>query len=503
MQTLVDLIWTPVEDWDSKARPAFQQALAPRYPRIQDSTPERSEEKRFQLRLNADVKDKARSAPFVALIAPDQERSGPYGGMSFVMFPPTEGAGPALIGMVVGTNGLSPDDGILGRPGHARKVRAICRWLNRRMAAACKGEEETRAWARHDPTRIDQDLPKAVKHSLEAWPGARDKYGRFLYATFRPPQTPTDEARALVRDALAAFIDLFFDERGIAPLKDASQEVERIRRGWLSTLLPDLSDGGVVRLLKERRYAVIEGPPGTGKTEMALRIKADHYKGRGKVVQFHPGTTHEDFIGGLSPVRSDGAMGFTFAPKPGILMEAAREAGNEPYLLIIDEINRADLAKVLGEAIYLFEPGVQRSLDLPYDFPYVGRHFSLPANLHVLGTMNSADRSIAILDVAVRRRFAFTPLWPQLAVVEGHGGPRMQRLFHDLLLLFVEHASDDAFVLMPGHAWFLAPDSQADSAIRTRIRPLLEEYLAQGYVAGFADEIRAFLDRLPDLSVQA
>ena len=134
----------------------------------------------------------------------------------------------------------------------------------------------------------------------------------------------------------------------------------------------------------------------------------------GQTIQFHPNTTYENFVGGLAPLQESGnendGLGFRFAPKTGFLIEAAAEAIQNPsrdYLLHIDEINRADLGKILGEAIYLFEPDPEspREISLAYDFgePYF-RKLQLPNNLHVLGTMNSADRSIAILDVAVRRR---------------------------------------------------------------------------------------------------
>lgn len=200
-------------------------------------------------------------------------------------------------------------------------------------------------------------------------------------------------------------------------------------------------------------------------------------------------------------------MGFTFRPVAGHLIEAAAEASRDetmPYLLVIDESNRADLAKVLGEAIYLFESDQSdRTVTLAHHFDVLGDRegkrsdkLRLPKNLHVLGTMNSADRSIAILDVAVRRRFAFVPLWPQLSVVEKYAGEIMRQHFHDLLMLFVEHASDEALPLTPGHSYFLATDAEAPSRLATSLRPLLEEYLAQGYVAGFADELRAYLDRI-------
>jgi 5-methylcytosine-specific restriction protein B len=114
--------------------------------------------------------------------------------------------------------------------------------------------------------------------------------------------------------------------------------------------------------------------------------------------------------------------------------------------------------------------------------------------------MNSADRSIAIVDVAVRRRFAFVPLWPQMSVVKEHGCDLMQLAFQEITDIFVEHAQEDAFNLVPGHSYFLEKDElQARVSLKTGLATLLEEYLAQGYVGGFSEEILGYLQWIRSL----
>jgi 5-methylcytosine-specific restriction protein B len=301
-------------------------------------------------------------------------------------------------------------------------------------------------------------------------------------------------------------LDVMFEERGFLPLKEFQEDWRKIRDAWFSRLMPLTTSESVLRLLNQRRYVILQGPPGTGKTRMARQLLEGAYAGFGNSIQFHPNTTYENFIGGLAPITSEGAagsIGFRFAPARGFLMEAAKSAykNNErPYLLHIDEINRADLGKILGEAIYLLEsnPESPRQIDLPYDFgPPFHRHLKLPNNLHILGTMNSADRSIAILDVAVRRRFAFLSLWPDSSAIKQFGCGLTQEAFERLTSIFVEHAAEDALALVPGHSYFLTRDeTQAKTDLLTNLAPLLIEYLAQGYVSGFAEPIRDYLQWL-------
>ncbi len=427
---------------------------------------------------------------FAAYIHPSNATSGAYGGLSFVIFPATDA--PCLVALVVGTQGLSPDQQILGRPGHARKSRAICEWLN----ALAKRQV---AWYKHDPTRTDIAVPATVQQGWPEYKRVFDRYGGVVYACFRPPT----EEPTLAYKGIVALLDLYMSERGFDPLNRFMGESTDIRQEWLAQVTPSVNREAVVSLLQSRRFGILQGPPGTGKTRMALEILDRDYAGRGFTIQCHASTTYEDIIGGLAPVHSGSALGLQFAPRRGALMEAATLArdSSDKYLLVLDEINRTDLAKVLGEGLFLLEPHEgSRTIRLPYDFgePWFST-FSLPDNLHILGTMNSADRSIGIVDIAVRRRFAFVSLWPSIDVVRENACETMQSAFRRLLQIFLEYATDEAFSMMPGHSYFLEKDeSKAKTRLATELAPLLNEYLAQGYVSGFAEEIRAYLQWLQD-----
>ena len=478
---LVEIVHSQsMDDWQARNQAAFEGLFGSRYPK--------SARDLYKLRAPKDTQ-----IPYAAYIHPSNPDSGAYAGLCFVMFPISDG--PCLFGLGIGTQGLSPDEAILGRPGHARKAIAICDWL-----AAAFGDGSRVTWARRDPTQLDVSLPSDLTVEWPEYQQVFDRYGKapgsVLYALYRPTAD-----RAATERALAAFLDLLFAEKNVEPMAAHKKQALADRAAWSSLILPDLQQGTVADLLRQRRFVILQGPPGTGKTRMAEEILKKVYLGRGRTIQFHPNTTYENFIGGLAPVSSAGALGLQFAPLPGALMRAAAEATetDQPYLLHIDEINRADLGKILGEAIYLLEPSApERTVDLPLDFgPPHGARLRLPPNLHILGTMNSSDRSIAILDVAVRRRFAFASLWPQMSVVRQFGGEVMRDAFQRLLDIFIDHAPEDAFALLPGHSYFLEiDDALAKPRLRVTLTPLLEEYLAQGYVSGFAEQIRSYLQWL-------
>ncbi len=480
MQKLLNLVYEhSLDTWSEKADEAFKELFgaAGRYP----------ERAGKAVQIRAPKFSAENNVPFSTLIEPSNPKSGPYGGMNVGLFP-VDGA-PCLIALGTGTTGLHPDEAILARPGHTRKAKALCEAINRR-------EGRFAAWAKHDPTRTDMPIPENVAASFDAYSSPLKRYGKDVHAIYGPSSD-----RHSADFALRAFLDLYFEERGFTPLAAHKEDADNIRNEYFRCLMPEVGIEEVFQLLSERRFAVLEGPPGTGKTRMALKVLEGPYAGRGTSIQFHPNTTYENFVGGLAPAKSAAEVGFRFEPLMGHLMQAAKSAGEiapKPFLLHIDEINRADLSKVLGEAIMLLEPNEDRprSIKLPYDFgtPHHDR-LSLPENLHILGTMNSADRSIAILDVAIRRRFAFLKLWPQFRVVEDFKSALAVEAFQKLLSIFTEYASEDAFALMPGHSYFIAKDGKDGTALRSlrvSLVPLLEEYLAQGYVASFADHVRGY-----------
>jgi 5-methylcytosine-specific restriction protein B len=174
----------------------------------------------------------------------------------------------------------------------------------------------------------------------------------------------------------------------------------------------------IADLLWERKQIILYGPPGTGKTYLAMRLARQLTEdGAVKLVQFHPSYTYEDFFEGFRP-EPGGSGTLTFELRAGPFRDFAEVATANPstaYILIIDEINRANLAKVFGELYFLLEYR-DYSISLQYS---PDREFTLPQNLFIIGTMNTADRSISRIDTAMRRRFLFVELDPHIPPVHG------------------------------------------------------------------------------------
>ena len=185
------------------------------------------------------------------------------------------------------------------------------------------------------------------------------------------------------------------------------------------------------RLLEDKRQVILQGPPGTGKTYVARKL-AQHLAGseaRVRLVQFHPSYAYEDFVQGYRPTLDEEGRA-SFELRDGPLLEIAKLTNDDPdnaYFLVIDEINRGNLAKVFGELYFLLE-----YRDQPIRLQYSNEPFSLPDNLRIIGTMNTADRSIALVDLALRRRFYFVEFHPDSEPIQGLLGRWLDRHAPDM-----------------------------------------------------------------------
>lgn len=189
-------------------------------------------------------------------------------------------------------------------------------------------------------------------------------------------------------------------------------ETDRIAKAATELLVPEPFLRELEELLQEKGQLIFYGPPGTGKTYLADKFAAalQPDSERRMIVQFHPSMSYEDFFEGYRPRLDErGQLSYELRPGPLALMAAKAEAApGAPHVLIIDEINRANLPRVFGELLFLLEYR-NKSVRTAYrpDEP-----FELPKNLFFIGTMNTADRSIAMVDAALRRRFHFVPFMP-------------------------------------------------------------------------------------------
>jgi len=280
------------------------------------------------------------------------------------------------------------------------------------------------------------------------------------------------------------------------PLQPLSDEIKRI-----------------ASILDRKKQVVLYGPPGTGKTyyadltarELAARkrfkkafgaLSSDEkivIVGDGRTVGlvrtccFHPSYGYEDFIEGIKPRVENGAT--VFEMQDGVFKTLCKNAEKSPeqsFFMVIDEINRGDISRIFGELITLVESGKRgKSLSLPVS----GELFCVPANVFIIGTMNTADRSIALLDIALRRRFGFRELMPDYELLAGvsFGALPLSEWLRQLNQRICKNLGKDARNLQIGHSYFMEGEKAITSqnhfrqVIAEDILPLIEEYCYGDY----------------------
>jgi len=269
--------------------------------------------------------------------------------------------------------------------------------------------------------------------------------------------------------------------------------------------------GRIQSILERKGQVIVYGPPGTGKTYWADRTACDiaafdrferpfeqlsppeQRQLRGPemaavtICTFHPAYGYEDFLEGYRPHLFGQSVSFRLAD--GVFKQICLKAGKEPerrFLLVIDEINRGDIPRVFGELLTVLELDKREK---PIVLPVSGQVFSVPKNVWVIATMNTADRSIALLDTALRRRFGFLELMPDSAVLGSSvvAGIPLGPWLDELNKRVCENVGRDARNLQIGHSYLmrsgkpLSDFSQFAHCLREDIIPLLEEYCYEDY----------------------
>lgn len=291
------------------------------------------------------------------------------------------------------------------------------------------------------------------------------------------------------------------------------------------TKFKDMND--LKELLEFKKQIILQGPPGTGKTYTAKdlaeftitdtvsldKIKQAEFINASdqiEIIQFHPAYTYEDFIRGIVTEPIDGKL--NYVPKDKLFLELVDKAKNDkskkPYVLIVDEINRANLSSVLGELIYALEYRNQTFKSM-YSNKKGDHKVSIPHNLYIIGTMNTADRSVGHLDYALRRRFAFYDVLPRVIKDESFEQP----LFEIVSKLFVKEIKDKVDELVAsehlglefqdrpqdiwlGHSYFFKKeDVDFTLRIKYEIVPILLEYIKDG-ILNNSDEVKSIINKI-------
>jgi hypothetical protein len=252
----------------------------------------------------------------------------------------------------------------------------------------------------------------------------------------------------------------------------------------------------LVDTLSARKNIILQGPPGVGKSHIAKSLSRLFAKldgdGEGRIgyIQFHPGYTYEEFVRGLKP------SGGSFSYHDGVFYDFCRKASEDPqhrYVFVIDEINRANVSQVFGETFSLIESthrGEDNSISLMYSNGpsakvkgnFSPENFWVPENVYIIGTMNTADRSIAMMDFALRRRFAFITLAPRLKDIEvylmdsDYAMKALVRVVDSVINKDIAEESSLGEGCKIGHSYFMNQKMSAADIVEFDLKPLLREY---------------------------
>jgi len=406
---------------------------------------------------------------YFGFINSEEEASGPFHDFSFTIFP-SEIDKPWLVCLGIGSSGFKNDYEVATFPGL------------RRLFSKLTNE---RGFCKSDFSDIETSLPKSITTNpdLQHLKSTIKTYTKVLPACQIVDNPESVEGKKVISAFLAGYAKLRDWPTNKSHRKAISDALEPFIK---DELIDDNIE--IEKLIKNRKYVVLQGPPGTGKTRMAKKV-ANEIGARTFFTQFHAETTFSDFIYGIRPDIKNKEL--SYRETLGIFTQSLKYAldnVNEKVILIVDEINRANLSNVLGPVFYLFEHKMEAS-DIQIEISPEFKINKLPENFHVIATMNTADRSLAVVDFALRRRFAWYSLKPKPIKSKSF----FKEDFAIIQEIFDWYASSSELSLQPGQGYFIAESNEEmESRIRFEIFPLIKEYLQEGLLKNAKEEFNNY-----------
>lgn len=468
----------------------------------------------FKYRKNINFA-KRDNAHYFGFVRPEEGDNGAYHDFSLVFFPSNpeelDENGKCKVWLIcigVGSLGFKNDYDLASQQGL------------RRLFAPLIDEN---GYIRSDFQNIDTPLPYSVlkNQNLAHFHKNKvfDRYKNFISAC----EIIEDPQSEIGQKTIASFLAAYADIRGWATTKKEKEKVAQA----LYINNRNQSEDDIVKissLLKERFYVVLQGAPGIGKTRAAKEV-SKQMEAKTFFTQFHAETSYSDFIYGIRPDTSEKNK-LVYQGERGIFAKAlsyAEEHKNEKVVLIIDEINRANLSNVLGPIFYLFEQKMESS-DYKIEIAPELNISQLPKNFFVIASMNTADRSLAVVDFALRRRFAWYTMKPvtingKADTLDGNksinqlGNEKVEKVkvnkidgqsyffiddFNKIANLFEKYATSDELALQPGQGYFIASSfEEMTNRILYEVYPLIKEYLQEGLLRIAQEEFNSyFLTRI-------
>lgn len=423
---------------------------------------------------------------YFGLIHPEEEVSGPYHDFSLTIFPDNENR-PWLICLGVGSLGFKNDFELSSYPGLRRLFSKLV---------------DDRGFCKTDFSDIETSLPRTLTGSdtLQHIKRTIKTYSKVLPACQIVDDPSSEEGKRTIAAFVAAYAKLREWPTNKQHRKAVSEALQPFLKSETNNYFKQLEE-----LVETRKFVILQGAPGTGKTRAARKV-SEALRAVNFFTQFHAETTYSDFIHGIRPDLSSDQL--KYVEKKGVFSEAviyAIQNPNQKVILTIDEINRANLSNVLGPIFYLFEYKRSNTEIQIEIFPGM-KITNLPKNFYVIATMNTADRSLAVIDFALRRRFAWFELRPM--PLKGKKQKLQENTVFELddedVFFFIEDfsaineifywfASSNELSLQPGQGYFIANSvEEMTSRIKYEVFPLIKEYLQEGLLQNAKEEFNNY-----------